>query len=554
MVVGVAVAGLVPAVALSHPERTTKFPDPAVTKVPKYRTTGPLLVVCKDNSDTLLKREFGGKKLKDRLDTLDRCKYSDIQAAINDAKSGYRIQIMPGVYKEMPSRHVPVGSFGNPPCASDYVETEGFTNTLPPPVGPRSNDPPVRPNRNFQVHCPNAKNLIEVVGDPRPEPNPDNPTLPKCIQLCNLQVEGMGKEPTDVLIKGDRKKLDVFRVDRADGVFLKNFATEQSAFNGVDIVEVSGFRISHVVSRYNQDYGVLTFTATNGLYDHDVAYGNGDSGLYPGSTMKGCDVSPNAYGTCEKTGCQRPSIEIRDSESYGNVLGYSGTAGNSTYLHDNDFHDNSSGLSTDSFAAGHPGMPQECFRWVNNRIRSNNLNNFTDERQAYCARTSFEERKRTIVCPQFQVPVGAGVNIAGGNRDLLKKNFIYDNWRVGVILYWVPPILRGENDVTRQFDNSNYNQFIDNKMGQTPAGKAAPNGVDFQWDSEGAGNCWEGNSSMSGGNRISNVPLPKCPGSSALGVVSPAFSATLVPCAAWDPQNQPDPIGCDWFMTPKRPK
>ena len=99
----------------------------------------------------------------------------------------------------------------------------------------------------------------------------------------------------------------MLRIDRADGIYLRNFTVEQGAFNDIDLVEVDGFRVSKVVARYAQNYGVLSFTATHGLYDHDVAYGNGDSGLYPGSTMKGCstdggiDPDTDVYGTCEAT-------------------------------------------------------------------------------------------------------------------------------------------------------------------------------------------------------------------------------------------------------------
>src|SRR5438270_205878 len=79
--------------------------------------------------------------------------------------------------------------------------------------------------------------------------------LPKCNQLCNLQIEGLGRRPTDVKIVGDRRKTDVVRIDRADGIFLRNFSVEQGAFNDVDLVEVDGFRVSHIVARYAQNYG-----------------------------------------------------------------------------------------------------------------------------------------------------------------------------------------------------------------------------------------------------------------------------------------------------------
>jgi hypothetical protein len=552
-----ALAAVAPALLLAtgasgHPERTTAFPFPAPGSVPVYRTTGPLLVVCKPESRRLLKRQFRGRELRWRLATLRRCRFRHIQAAVDRARSGYRVQIMPGVYREEPSRKVPVGAPGQPPCANDYVTVEGDFRFAPPPAGPSSNDPPDRADRNYAIKCPNSKNLVAVIGDARLEPTPHTPTIPKCLRLCNLQIEGLGKRPTDVVIEADRHKLDGLRIDRASGVYLTNFTVEQAAFNAIDLVEVDGFRISNVVARYSQNYGILSFTAVHGLYDRVTAHGNGDSGIYPGSTMKGCNVDPNAYGTCEKTGCGQPTIEIRNSRSYGNTLGYSGTAGNSTYVHDNEFFDNASGLATDSFASGHPGMPQECFRWQRNRIHSNNYNVFSAERQDYCIKTPFAQRRREVVCPEFQTPVGTGVVIGGGNRNLLEANWIYDNWRQGVILLSVPAAVRGEQDPAHQQDTSNGNRFASNVMGQAPDGSAAPNGLDFKWDSSGAGNCWEGNRMHSAGGNDPAV-LPGCPGSPVYMPVNPAVTAAQLPCTAWDPHQNPRPVACDWFDTPSKP-
>src|SRR3954447_7474588 len=554
-VAALAIALLAPALAGAHPERLTAFTWPVTGKVPAYRTSGPSNVVCKPSSRKLLRKEFKGAALRKHLKILDRCAFGDIQAAINKAKSGYRIQIMHGVYKEEPSRRVPFGAPGQPPCANDYVTVESAYGQAPPPAGPASNDKPERANRNYVIKCPNSKTLIAVVGDTREEKTPDAPSLPICVQLCNLQIEGMGKRPQDVRIVGDRIKSDVLRVDRANGVYLRNFMIEQGSFNDVDLVEVDGFRVSHVIARYAQNYGVLSFTATHGLYDHDTAYGNGDSGLYPGSTMKGCStnggIDPNTYGTCEAKGCGNPSIEIRDSLSYHNTLGYSGTAGTSTYVHDTVFRNNASGLATDSFASGHPGMPQECYHWENHRIYSNNFNPFSEKRQNYCIATPFPKRKPSIVCPQFQTAVGTGVVMGGSNRDLLTKNYIYDNWRQGVLLLTVQAAIRGDNDPSHQQDTSNQNRFIDNIMGTSPEGKRMPNGKEFTWDSAGQGNCWEGNKMQSPSEPAS---LPACPGSAVWMPQNAAVLAAQLPCTAWDPANNPRPSGCDWFDTPPKPQ
>lgn len=557
---------LIPAAASAHPERLTAFTFPVKGEVPTYRTTGPKLVVCKANSRALLRKSYAGKRyrrtLAKRLALLSQCRYHDIQAAVNKAKTGDRIMIMPGVYKEMPSRKVPFGSPGEGPCKDDYVTVEEGTDGAGPPAGPRSNDIPYRADRNFLIKCPNSKNLIAVVGDTRHEDDPKAPSTPVCLQKCNLQIEGMGRLPKDVRIVGDRTKFDVLRIDRANGIYLRNFLIEQAAYNDIDLVEVDGFVVKDVIARYAQFYGILSFTATHGLYDRDVAYGNGDSGLYPGSTMKGCSthgsLDPNTYGLCTapagsddpRAGCGAPSIEIRNSLSYGNTLGYSGTAGNSTYVHDNKFFNNASGLATDSFASGHPGMPQECFQWENNEIYSNNNNVFAAERQQYCKETPFPKRKVSIVCPQFQSAVGTGILIGGGNRNLIKNNYIYDNWRYGIYLLGVAAALRGDNNPDHQQDTSNQNIVTGNTFGMSKDGKRLPNGLEVEWDSSGQGNCFENNKTQSPSDPAS---LPACPGSATWMPPNPAVLAAAAPCTAWDPNNQPNPPGCDWFTDPKKP-
>ena len=74
----------------------------------------------------------------------------------------------------------------------------------------------------------------------------------------------------------------------------------------------------------------------------------------------------------------RYAIEIHDNKSHDNTLGYSGTAGNSIWAHDNRFYGNATGIATDSLFPGHPGLPQDHARWSNNEIYSNNRNWYTE--------------------------------------------------------------------------------------------------------------------------------------------------------------------------------
>jgi hypothetical protein len=454
-----------------------------------------------------------------------RCKFREIQAAVDKATSGDRIRIFPGVYTEPTARKA---TFNDPKCSQEDPKYWEPTND-----GHGENGKV--PTYQFHWDCKNSRNLVQILGD-----DPNDPDR-ECDQKCNLQLEGVGRKPTDVVLVGDRLKRDVVRVDRADGIVLKNLTAEQASFNGFDVVETNGFLLERLVGRYNQNYGILTFTSDNGLYDYTEGYGNGDSGLYPGSGPEGH--------------CLRYGIEIRNSSSHDNVLGQSGTAGNGTWVHDNKWFDNGVGIVNDSFASGHPGMPQDCSKWEDNEVYSNNANFFEPANQEYCKNTPFEDRPRERVCPQFQSPVGTGFAFYGANGNIIRNNRVYDNWRSGYRLFWVPGAIRGENAPEAQRDTSHANKITGNSFGTGPGGKVMPNGVDVFWDEQGDGNCWEGNRGA-GGGRVTSDPasLPTCPKGSSGPISRPEKIGPEATCATWHPEDNPNPPGCDWFTTPQKPK
>jgi hypothetical protein len=528
--------GIVTGVAYGHAERLSYYPDHRLGEVPKYRTTGKALVVCKRNSGRRIRRLLKGRAERRNLRLLRRCRYRHIQAAVDGASSGNRILVLPGVYREEPSRRV---REPNQRCANDYQEYQN------PRFGAEGT---VRvANYNYQRRCPNAQNLIAITGD---GPDADR----RCDRRCNLQIEGTGTRPRHVLINGQRKKLNVIRADRADGIHLRNFTVQFSDFNNIYVHETNGFRMERIVSRWSREYGFLSFTSDNGLYRRLTAYGSGDSGIYPGSGPEGH--------------CKRYGIEVDRVNSYGNTIGWSGSAGNGVWTHHSKFHHNSAGITADSFSGGHPGMPQDCSKWENNEIYSNNANFFSEERDQYCHEENrpIAERDPKVVCPAFGVPVGTGLLIAGGNRNIIRNNRIWDNWRHGVMQFWVPSEFRGSDptgqsdnsgpDYEAQIDTSNGNRMIGNVMGLAPDGTRDPNGKDFWWDEEGRRNCWRANRAGAG-NAITSDPvsLPDCPGSPAHQPIDPAKFAQLIPCSTWDPQDEAlqDPPGCDWFTRPPEP-
>ena len=64
------------------------------------------------------------------------------------------------------------------------------------------------------------------------------------------------------------------------------------------------------------------------------------------------------------------------------------------------------------------------------------------------------------------------------------------------------------------------------------------------------------NAGPAGAAPSSNVlaGLPSCPGSTVVCPGVPVKTASQATCATWDPYENPDPPGCDWFTRPEEPR
>jgi hypothetical protein len=522
---------LMAAPAAAHDERESQFP-PGDGEVPQHRSideASDVLVVCKPDSAERIAGIDDAELRAFNEQLLDQCRFEHIQAAVDAVeRQETNIYVLPGQYREEPS--------WDPPCTEDY-------------------DGGVLEYADI-VRCGEILSLVTVAGD-----DPDDADIVCDNQLCHLQIEGTGESADDVVLTGgfredgDWVKHNGLKADRADGFYLKNMAFELFRENAVYVHETDGYVLDGVVGRKNDLYGILTFTSDNGLITGCETYLNGDSGVYPGSAA---DVNAQSSETGP---LRRWAVEITGCQTHHNALGYSGTAGNSVYFHNNKVHHNGAGFVTDSVVGDHPGMPQDHAWLEHNEIHSNNVNynpNVQDEdgacRQERPADRGYEDG---VVCPAFPVPVGTGGMIAGGNHNFVHSNEIHDNWRSGVKLFWVPAALRGELDPTTQTDTSHRNAFTANQMGIRPGGTASPNGLDFWWDDAGLGNCWQDNLPAAGEEITHNATdprgLPNCATGSQLPVSNVVKSAQLAPCAAYDRWDNPEPVGCDWMDTPAEP-
>jgi len=454
----VAVAVIVPTMALAHIERASYWPNPAPDrsvkppaggKVPKVRSLASALktkppgrtrVVCHANSMKRLKssirrgrrhgysiRPHDHRKLtKKRARALLRinrrlramCAYHQIQPAVTASRNNDRVVIMPGLYTEPHSRKQPTN---DPRCDKYKIQND------------RNETGAV--SYKYQWHCPNDQNLIAIMGrrpgktDPPQPPREDRhgiPDLGPCVR-CNFQLEGSGVSADDVVIDAGRVKSgnhgpigsvkDVgIRGDRADGLVIRNLTVRHAGEHGIYVLESDGYVMDRFKVFYNGEYGVLTFVEDHGLIQNCEAAGSGDSGLYPGSGAE--------TGEQRVSGPFRYNQTIRFCDSHHNSSGYSGTASNAIHITHDNFYGNALGFTTDVFtAAGHPGFPQDSDLIDHNNFYSNNFNPYA---------------QGSDVEPTVPVPVGTGLWIAGGNNNNLRNNHFFDNWRRGVMLFAVP--------------------------------------------------------------------------------------------------------------------
>lgn len=505
LLLGVALAvGPHPGAAAAHDERETGQLA-GTGSVPTYRTDGPRLLVCKSDRADFERRiaDFDSALRERNLSLWEECQrsgYRHLQEAVNNVRlPGTNILVLPGVYLEEPSLAPPTGA-----CASIDARWAG-------------NGQYQVLSWEHQLACPNVQNLVAILGKK------------------DLQIEGTGARPEDVVVDAQYHKLNAIRADKSDGFYIRNLTAQRTTFNAVYIMETDGFVIDRVIGRWNDEYGFLTFATDHGLYTDCEAYGNGDSGIYPGAA--------NNINADRGHDVLRYAIEIRGCRSHHNTLGYSGTAGDSVWAHDNEFVNNTAGVATDSAFPNHPGLPQNHAKFERNIIADNNEDYYRYVRDGTCARP-FAERgyEDGVVCPVVPLPVGTGIINPGGNYNIWQDNWVYDNRFAGFITSWVPGFVRNDTSFAAQFDTSHHNRYLGNKLGVTPEGESRPNGIDFWWDGQGVGSCWQSDG-------VSDpVALPGCGGPGTHRYVGElGKTLKLYVCADYSRDEQRIAANCDWF-------
>ena len=513
---------LIAAPALAHKERPIDSP-PRNGSVPDLNRTNPkTAVVCKAASRPTRAEH---KDIQERLRTssgpalaraqaeeaawhrnsrlFKKCRYEHIQEAVDASGDDTDILVLPGVYREEPSRAAPTTTSGDLPDGSySYA---------------------------YQAANPHDQNLVGIMGKK------------------NITLDGTGVDPSDVLIDvGFAKDVGV-RCDKCEGFIVRNLTQQDANEHGIYVVDSDGYIFDRAVGRYNKEYSLFSFASDHGLYTDCDAMGGGDSGLYIGG-----DPDTHALG--------RFAAEVRHTKMHHSALGFSGTQGSSIWMHDNDVYDNAIGLSFDS-ENDHPNFPQRFSLIENNLLHDNNFDVYAPTSDVPSRGPGYDFFRYPVGTAMWIV--GGEDNVIQNNIvwNNIRFGFILAGNPTEAPL---PAQVHRNSFIGNVIGTDPLGMPAPNHGAFPPGGDYAPGGSDFFWDESGNDNCWGPHDPASGPittdppNAGHPGPIPgPCP-SPNIGSVGPSIIKLqiLLSCLL-DQSNPPHTLDaffpCPWGQTNDAP-
>ena len=283
------------------------------------------------------------------------------------------------------------------------------------------------------------KAWITIVGDPR---NPDKVVL-----------DGKG-------LKGIPAQ-NAIVVDGADGVRIEGFHAKNYLANGFFVRNVTGYVMTDLVAEHVGAYGIFAFNSRGGEMSDSKAFYNNDSGFYIGQTPR-----------------QKKPIRsiVRNVESYGNVLGFSGTNMRYVTITKSRFYNNGDGIVPNALDSEKFPPPED------NVISDNEVfwNNFN-----YYLGAPFTVAPTKV--GGIPYPVGIGILLYGSRGTVVEKNKIYGNYLTGFGMIQAITL-----------KNAADQPLLDNTIRNNAFGLGGTdkNGRDLAYDGDGENNCFAGNTGV----------------------------------------------------------
>lgn len=258
------------------------------------------------------------------------------------------------------------------------------------------------------------------------------------VETENIVIRGVDRN--EVILEGDYTLDNGIRIVGAGGVAVENMTARNYRFNGFFWTGVDGYRGSYLTAIRNGDYGIYAFDSKNGLFEHSYGGGSPDAGFYIGQ-------------------CNPCNAVIDDVLAENNGLGYSGTnATTNLTIMNSTFRFNRAGIVPNT-GDGEKLPPQESNVIVGNLVYSNN-------------------NPDTPAIDAALLAMGNGILVAGGNKNLIMRNRVWDHDIVGI-----GAVLNADKNIWPVSGNI----FRDNDVSDS---RVADLGIVARQD---AGNCFEGN-------------------------------------------------------------
>ena len=228
----------------------------------------------------------------------------------------------------------------------------------------------------------------------------DEGTYNEAVDVTTANITIRGVDRNKVVLDGEFELENGIRVLDTDGVVVENMTARNYTGNGFFWTGSDYYRGSYLTAYRNGDYGIYAFDAYHGQFDNSLGWGSPDAGFYIGECFP-CDAV------------------ITDVDAQYNGLGYSGTnSGGDLYIVNSSFSNNRAGIVPNS------GAYELCYPERESTVVGNtvNDNNYTDG-------------------PGISVSLlaqGNGILPAGGVRNLISKNLVYNHEVTGIGLIPYP--------------------------------------------------------------------------------------------------------------------
>jgi hypothetical protein len=220
------------------------------------------------------------------------------------------------------------------------------------------------------------------------------------VRTPDLVIRGLDRNGT--ILEGGFRRANGIAVENANGVAIENLTARDFLTNGIVWRGVDGYRGSYLTVYRNGAYGLYAFASQHGQLDHSYVSGSGDAGFYIGS-------------------CNPCHAVISDVIAEHNAVGFSGSnAGGDLFVVQSVWRHNRVGIAPNSIDL-EPRPPQSGIVIAANRV------------------TGSSERD-TPRSDEFESLAGVGIAVLGGSDDVVTKNRVRGQARVGILVASNPGI------------------------------------------------------------------------------------------------------------------